>query len=114
MPDTSSSSSGKGSLLTDQPELTLDDLCVRCGLSPDQIKAYVSEGIIEPHVSSEAQWRFSSVSLVMSHKAGRLERDLGLNPAGVALALQLMQEIETLRGRLAQFEGRPVESETVS
>jgi chaperone modulatory protein CbpM len=34
----------------------------------------------------------------------RLQRDLDINLAGVALALDLMKEIETLRDRLCRFE----------
>jgi chaperone modulatory protein CbpM len=32
--------------------------------------------------------------------ASRLQRDLGVNLAGAALALELLQEIEALRARL--------------
>ena len=57
------------------------------------------KGCTEP-----AQWRFTQMSLVTLRRAGRLERDLRLNAAGVALALELMDEIEHLKRRLARFE----------
>ena len=38
--------------------------------------------------------------------AVRLHRDLGVNPAGAALALQLMEELDTLRARLQVFDTR--------
>lgn len=93
-----------GDIVTDTPELTLDDLCGSCGLSREQIVSYVAEGIIEPQGSEGVHWRFSQTSLITVHRATRLERDLGLNPAGVALALDLMGQIETLKRRLARFE----------
>jgi hypothetical protein len=33
-----------------------------------------------------------------------MQRDLGINPAGLALALDLIEEIELLRTRLRQYE----------
>ena len=98
-------------LLTEAPDLTLDDLCTECGLSQAEITAYVSEGVIEPTGASQMEWRFSQTSVMISSKAKRLERDLRLNPAGVALALQLMEEVELLKRRLAQFERRSTDQE---
>ena len=37
-------------------------------------------------------------------RAHRLQRDLGLNLAGVALALELLDEIEALRSRISALE----------
>ena len=91
-------------LVSDIPELTLGDLSGACGLTVEHINAYVAEGIIEPHGSSPGEWRFSQISLVRVRRARRLERDLGLNIAGLALALDLMTQIENLKSRLARFE----------
>lgn len=33
----------------------------------------------------------------------RLEKDLGLNPAGMALALKLMSQIDDLKAQLKRF-----------
>jgi chaperone modulatory protein CbpM len=35
----------------------------------------------------------------------RLQRDLGVNPAGAALALELLDELESLRVQLKAMEG---------
>ena len=37
--------------------------------------------------------------------ASRLQRDLGLNLAGAALALELLEEIDALRARLQALGG---------
>ena len=97
-------SGGGGDFLADVPEFSLDDLCRACGLTVTQIHAYVEEGIVDPEGREPAQWRFTQMSLVTLRRAGRLERDLRLNAAGVALALELMDEIEHLKRRLARFE----------
>jgi chaperone modulatory protein CbpM len=54
-----------------------------------------------------AHWRFPGTSLRRLEVALRLHQDLELNLAGVALALalELMDQIETLRGRLRVMEG---------
>lgn len=91
-------------IVTDMPALSTDDLRGICGLSPDQVQAYVAEGIVAPLGAGPDQWRFSRLSVITIRRAHRLERDLGLNLAGVALALELMDEVETLKQRLARYE----------
>lgn len=98
-------------LVTDIPELTLDELCISCGITVEQVSAYVEEGIVEPHGPEAgasggdvSQWRFSQVHLLEIRRAFRLERDLGINPAGIALAFELMNEIDRLKRRLARHE----------
>lgn len=91
-------------IVTDFPALSTDDLGLICNLSPDQVVAYVAEGIVVPLGSEPGQWRFSRLSVITIQRAHRLERDLGLNLAGVALALELMDEVEALKQRLARYE----------
>ena len=91
-------------LVTDRPELTLDEVCRTSGVSREQIETYVAEGIVEPQGSERIHWRFSHVSLIAVRKAKRLERDLGLNAAGIAVALDLLKQIDSLKSRLALLE----------
>lgn len=91
-------------VLEDLDEITLADLCRRCGMSADKISDYVSVGLIDPRGRQVSAWRFSEVAIIRLQKAERLQRDLGLNLAGAALALELYEEIETLRRRLAGLE----------
>ncbi len=99
-----SSSAFLGDIVTRTPELTLADLCERCGLPEELIVTYISEGIIQPEGESPGQWRFSRLTMMEVRRASRLERDLDLNAPGVALVLDLMRQIEELKGRLARFE----------
>ncbi len=92
-------------LLTDDAVYSLAEFCARCHLTEAQVKAYVFEGILMPEGDNPAEWRFSRLSLVEARRACRLERDLGLNPAGVALALELMRQIDALTERLRRLEG---------
>ncbi|MFD1218074.1 MULTISPECIES: chaperone modulator CbpM [Microbulbifer] len=90
-------------LLDELCELTLRELCVACGLPAEHIRALVDEGVIEPR-GSETAWRFSGVCVRRVRRVYTLERDLGVNLAGAALAVDLLEEIEQLRARLKRLE----------
>ncbi len=98
------SSQALGDLVSKEPELTLDELCETCELTEQHIVSYVTEGIIEPHGRSKNKWRFSRTHLIEIRRASRLECDLGLNSAGVALALDLWQQIDELKRKLADLQ----------
>ncbi len=87
-------------ILEEQQDLTLELLCRACGSQVDQLIALVDEGVIVPTGDAPQAWRFTGIHLRRARVAVRLQRDLGLNPAGAALALQLMEECEQLRARL--------------
>ena len=98
-----------GILLDEETELSLNDLCCACSSSAEWIIELVEEGVLEPveqklYLLQQTQWRFSMKSLQRARTAISLQRDLGINNAGVALALDLLEEIEKLESRLAQFE----------
>ena len=89
-----------GGVLEEQTGLTLDDLCRACAAQAELLLELVDEGVIEPSGEAQEVWRFTGVHLRRARVAVRLQRDLGVNPAGAALALQLMDELDTLRARL--------------
>ena len=80
--------------------LTLEQLCHACGVHTDWVISLVEESIIEPQGNEIRVWRFSGTSLVRVRSALRLQRDLGVNLAGIALALDLMEELDALRTEL--------------
>ena len=84
-------------------ELSLSEFCKACGINADDVLRYIDYCVIEPPVKA-GEWRFNSVCIRRVQQAGRLQRDLELNPAGVALALDLLEELELLRSRLNYYE----------
>lgn len=96
----------RGELLDDSIELTLAELCRACQLPAERIFEFIDEGIVEPRGRDPSRWRFHSVSIRRVRRAQRLRRDLGVNTPGVALALELLEELEQLRARLAYLEDR--------
>jgi len=94
-------------VLEEQVDLSLDDLCRACATQHELLLQLVEESVIAPSGGAPETWRFTGVQLRRARVAVRLHRDLGVNPAGAALALQLMDEIEALRARLARWGDAP-------
>lgn len=91
---------------TDQQEpdevLTLEQLCRVCAVQTEFVLSLLEEGVAQPIEGQRPEtWRFGAVQVKRVSVAWRLQRDLGVNPAGAALALQLLDEMETLQAQLA-------------
>jgi len=93
-------------ILEEQTRLTLADLCRACAVHAERIIELVDAGVLEPQGREPARWIFAGTSLHRARKALRLQRDLDIDLAGAALALELMDEIESLRTRLRAMGGR--------
>ena len=87
-------------IVIEETSLTLGELCRACGSHADWIICLVEESILEPQGPEIRAWRFSGASLKRARSALRLQRDLGINIAGIALALDLLEELEKLRTTL--------------
>jgi len=90
-------------LVEEEVQFTLVELSRVCGTDSEQLLALVEEGVLTPTGDDPGQWRFGDTSLRRARAALRLTRDLELNAAGVALALDLLDEIEALRSRLRRL-----------
>ena len=93
-----------GILLDEQAELSLHELCHACSTSTEWVIELVDEGVLDPIGQDHSHWRFSGTSLLRARAAMRMQQDLQINLAGVALALDLMEEIEAMRERLRRFD----------
>lgn len=89
-----------GNIIENETRLTLRQLCEVCSVHAEYIIDLVNEGFIEPSGIEKSHWCFDAVSIRRVQKAKRLQQDLGVNLAGVALALDLIEELETLRAQL--------------
>ena len=93
-----------GEVLSEEYKLTYINFCEACGLSESRVRTYIEESVVEVQGDDVTLWRFSEVSVVQIQKAYRLERDLRLNPAGVAFALELMSQIDDLTKQLKRVQ----------
>lgn len=92
--------------MEDITELTLDDMCRACAAQTDTIIELISEGVIDSALTrpdqTPEQWRFTGLHLHRAKVAVRLHRDLGVNFAGAALALELLEEMQILREKIRE------------
>ena len=83
--------------------LSLAELCRACHAPEEQVRVWVIEGVLEPVGASPQEWRFKGPSLRRARLALTLTRELDINAPGVALALDLMDEIAALRAELRRI-----------
>jgi len=88
-----------GELLDESREYDLERLCRLCRLERAEVVEMVVESVVEPVGADPEHWRFTGRAVTRVQIAARLSRDLGVNAAGAALALDLLDEIERLRGQ---------------
>lgn len=81
-------------------EVSLRRVCRLSGARPGWIAELVDHGVLEVRGPTPTRWRFDEHALSRLLRARRMQRDLGLNPAGIALALELSDEVRRLRQRV--------------
>ncbi|MDX1837848.1 hypothetical protein DIZ81_08925 [Legionella taurinensis] len=81
--------------------LSLHEVTGSFGVSAEVILEIMDEGIISSQKNERNEFYFGNEDLRRIRTVLQLHRDLGVNVAGAALALELMNEIEQLK-RLLQ------------
>ena len=89
-----------GPIFDESTEITVVDLVEICGVESVLVEDMIEEGILEPLGGSQDSRRFSHGSIRRTRTVIHLQRDLGLNLAGAALALELLERITELQTRL--------------
>jgi len=89
-----------GKLYDEDNEITVVELCRICCVDEELVGQLIAEGVIEPvgRLSEATVLPYSSVR--RTRTVVRLQRDLGVNLAGAALALELIDRIHLLQTRL--------------
>jgi chaperone modulatory protein CbpM len=87
-------------VIVEEIELTLAEVSRGCAVHAEYVVELVQEGVLSPRGGEPQRWRFGGGALRRVNTALRLQRDLGLNLEGVALAMQLLDEVSELRARL--------------
>lgn len=86
--------------------LSLPELCEVCGISSQYVYDLMAFDIIHPSGETPDQWTFNLSQLSRIKTALRLQRDLEINLAGIALILDLMEEIKKLREQVDFLDRR--------
>ena len=90
-------------------QLDMERFCEEANIPAAYVREIVEHGIIEPQGRAPDAWRFEDYELVIAKRAAKLHQELELEWEGVALALQLVEEVQQLRAenrRLKQQLGR--------
>ncbi|ARG98133.1 chaperone modulator CbpM [Legionella micdadei] len=80
--------------------LSLAEVTSSFGVSKETVIEIINEGIVPAQKDENDEWRFDNESVRRIRMVLRLNRDLGVNLAGAALALELLKEIDRLRAML--------------
>lgn len=83
---------------------SLQEICSICDMQTEFVIEMVNYGVIEPRGTEPQTWQFDAQALRRSKTALRLRRDLDVNLAGLALTLDLLDELNDLRQRIKLLE----------
>mgnify|MGYP001787568265 CR=1 FL=1 len=94
----------RGQLIEDETVITVDELCRHCVLKVEEVITLVQEGILDPADQAPTPdhaetWQFHISSVRRVRTVVHLQRDLGVNLPGAALALELLDRIADLERR---------------
>jgi len=90
----------EGSVVENEIHMSIVELSHASRTPQEMIMSWVTEGVLSPSGSSPEDWRFGGDSLRRAKTAAHLTHDLELNVPGLALALELLDEIAELRTRI--------------
>jgi chaperone modulatory protein CbpM len=94
----------EGIVLDERVTVTFTELTQLCRSNDRILLLMVAEGVLHPQGTRAEDWLFNGCEIRRARRALRLQRDLDINLAGAALALDLLDEIEALRARVLALE----------
>lgn len=94
----------KGDILEENVCYSFRQICHLVQLPAETVCEMIELGILEPVNTPQEPRQFSGSGINRLRCAQRLKRDLGVNNAGAALAVDLLEEIQTLRARIRLLE----------
>jgi chaperone modulatory protein CbpM len=78
-------------------ELDMKQFCQASNIPAAYVIEIVEHGILEPRGRAPEEWLFDDHALITARRAARLQHELQLEWEGVALALDLLDELNTVR-----------------
>jgi chaperone modulatory protein CbpM len=87
-----------GQIVEEELTLSIDELSGACAVEPGRVAELLEQGLIEWR--AEGGQRLGGDSLRRTRIALRLQRDLGINAAGAALVIELLERIAALETQL--------------
>lgn len=93
-----------GVIIENTNALTLEEFCYATKADKEVVIKMINYQLIHPQGATPSEWRFDSVSLRRGRIASSFYHDLEVNMQGVALALDLLDQIEELKHQLRVFK----------
>jgi chaperone modulatory protein CbpM len=87
-------------------ELDMKEFCQVVDMSPAYVIEIVEHGILAPQGQKPDEWLFDTCSLSVAKRAARLHHELAMEWDGVALALELLDELEHVRAENRMLKQR--------
>mgnify|MGYP000122314187 CR=1 FL=1 len=94
----------KNFLPEDEPLYIISVASRLAGVHPQTLRLYERLGIIKPHRSQGNVRLYSQRDIWLTREARRVIKQYGVNLSGVKFILELEQEVEELRKRVAELE----------
>lgn len=82
------------------------ELCRQINEPRETIIEFVEYGIIDAQGEAPDKWSFEESAIIVARRALRLRRDLEINWAGIALALELLEQKESVISENIQLKQR--------
>ena len=88
---------------TAEQRLTIESLASTVNVDPRMLEKFVTYGVVEPvQIDNGVEW-FDIAAIGRVRMIGQLRRDLGINLAGIAVVLDLLERIERLQRQLSDL-----------
>jgi chaperone modulatory protein CbpM len=86
--------------------ISVRELCTISGLTEAELQELVDYGALIPAGGAATTWSFSSYSVRVARKAGKLRNEFELDAHGVSVVLRFVERIEMLEGELQALRAR--------
>ena len=87
-------------------QLDMRTLCQEADITADWVIEIVEHGIVEPSGRTPEDWVFDARAPLTLKRAVKLHEELELEWEGVALALELLEEVQQLRSENSMLRQR--------
>jgi chaperone modulatory protein CbpM len=87
-------------------QLDMKTFCQTADMPAAYVIEIVEHGILEPQGHTPDDWLFDDQAPVVAKRAAKLHHDLELEWEGVALALELLEEVQQLRAENSMLRQR--------
>ena len=87
-------------------QLDMTQFCEAADLTDRYVIEIVEHGILEPQGQQPGDWVFNDYELALAKRAAKLRHDLLIEWEGVALALDLLDEVQQLRAENKMLKQR--------